>query len=73
MAPLDHVLAAIYRSLITLCYPASHRDRFADDPGGRVLRLLAVGTALTALALAATLAPAMAATRADPVQAIKTE
>jgi ABC-type antimicrobial peptide transport system permease subunit len=40
---------------------------------GSVLRLLAVGAGLTALALAATLAPAIAATRADPVQAIKVQ
>lgn len=37
------------------------------------LRLAGVGLVLTALALLATLAPALAATRADPVQAIKTE
>ena len=40
---------------------------------GSVKRLASVGLGLTALALVATLAPALSATRADPVQAIKAE
>jgi predicted permease len=45
---------------------------FGVEVGGP-LRLLGVAVGLTTLALGATLAPAMTATRADPVQAIKTE